>query len=385
MGRHGGHGEDAPHSGGNHEPQPSQEADYRDEPFGRRLRPEESAITEPQTGFPGSGLSRTEELSERVWPPAEGRSERVWPPAEELPEQIWPPDEERPEQIWPPDEEQERRPGGRIKMALLAVVGVAVVLGGTVAGIQIMSSTAGSSTDCPSSGCYAKSSNQPETASITTEPSEEPEPTEDPVPSEEPKATKPKPTPSLTPSATRPRVGRTATAKPTRTPTQRPKATRAPRPTRSAWPTKEPESTPSPTDEPLVIDDQGHHNPTQSPSATTSQTAQPTGTAAPAAAGVAGAALTVGYDLVKQQSKTYTAKLVVVTNENLGGLALSLPVSGEVTSVKGAEWSQADDTLTLESVQSLEAGEDLVITFTAYGEAKAPRTCQSTQGECSIT
>ncbi|MFC7648296.1 hypothetical protein ACFQX6_53500 [Streptosporangium lutulentum] len=132
-----------------------------DEPIGRRLRPEESAVTQPQTGFLGSGWSAESELSDPVWP------------------------------------KKERRSGGRTKMTLLAVAAVAVVLGGTVVGVQVMTSPAGSSTDCPPGGCVVAASNQPAPQAETTEPDGEPtEPDGEPALAEEPEEEQAKGRPS---------------------------------------------------------------------------------------------------------------------------------------------------------------------------------------------
>ncbi|WP_433243952.1 hypothetical protein ACQPYK_40785 [Streptosporangium sp. CA-135522] len=340
MGRHGGHGEDAPRNRGKREPAPAPEPDYLDEPIGRRLRPEESAVTEPRTGFLGSGWSNTTELSDPVWP------------------------------------EEKRRSGGRVKTVVLAIAAVAVVLGGTVAGVQLLSSPAGSTADCPVGGCLAETPGRP-----NPYPTDQPDPaeqSEEPAPSEEPdKAGKKTATPVPTPTITRRRTGRTFTARPTPTPER----TRAPRRTQPPRPTEEPEPQPDPTDQSAVTDTRTQ-DPAHTPTAT-EPPSQPSPTA-PETPAAGGAPVTVGYDLVKERQEVYTAKLVVTTGDRITGLTLSLPVGGEVTSLTGAEWKQDGDTLILEPSGGLEAGEDLVLTFTAYGRAQAPQTCRSTRGECTV-
>ncbi|MDP9849490.1 hypothetical protein [Streptosporangium lutulentum] len=340
-----------------------------DEPIGRRLRPEESAVTQPQTGFLGSGWSAESELSDPVWP------------------------------------KKERRSGGRTKMTLLAVAAVAVVLGGTVVGVQVMTSPAGSSTDCPPGGCVVAASNQPAPQAETTEPDGEPtEPDGEPALAEEPEEEQAKGETVPTPEATR--RGGAATSDPS--PTRVPKATRAPRPTTDATaddgppagsqvladepePVDEPEpagrperadSSPEPSRSPVSVPlgDDGPQAPTQPPVDNAPEPAQPSEAPAPDGA----AAIKVGVDLVRDRALTYTVRVVVTADESLSGLRLSLPVNGKVSSVGGAGGKQVGDTLVIESGKNLKAGEKLVVDFTAYGRAELPRTCESSQGECSV-
>lgn len=344
MGRHGGHDQQAPRNRGRREPEPTPEPDYRDEPIGRRLRPEESAVTEPRAGFLGSGWSATSELSDSVWP------------------------------------EEKRRSGGRVRTLVLAVAAVAVVLGGTVAGVQMLGSPAGSTADCPPSGCRAETPDQSEP--YPTDLAGTADQTGEPTPSQESEtAEKGETDPAPTPAATRSRTGRTSTADPTPTPT----ATRARR-TEPARPTERPEPEPSRTGQSLVTDTRTQ-DPAHTPDATQPPDPQPSipddpGTPNPPAAG--GAAITVDFGVVTEKAEVYTAELVVTAGERLTDLTLSLPVGGEVTSVSGAGWEQNGDTLVIGPAASLEAGENLVLTFTAQGRAQAPRSCWSTRGECSV-
>lgn len=341
MGRHGEHGENAPRGRGKPEPESAPEPVTRDEPTGRRLRPEESAITEPPEGFLGSGWSATTQLSDPLWP------------------------------------DEERRPGGRVKMALLAVAAVIVVLGGTVMGIQAMSGPAGSATDCSPGQCLAGASNRPEPYIPLTEPADGPPPAEEPPAPEDSAGTTSAPAPAPTPQ----RAGRTSGTGPRPTPT----ATRTSRRPQPAHPSGGPRPTPSATGESVVTDTRTHAPAvTTEPSATAEPTADPSaasGTPAP----VGGAAVTVGFGLVKEKEQLYTAELVVAAQQRLDRLTLSVPVGGRVASVSGADWRQTGHTLVIESVRALDAGENLVVTFTAYGEVQPPRTCQSTQGDCVMT
>ncbi|MFD8562739.1 hypothetical protein ACFV1N_36140 [Streptosporangium canum] len=348
MGRHGGHEQDAPRNRGKSEPEPTPEPGYRDEPIGRRLRPEESAVTEPRTGFLGSGWSDPSDLSDPVWP------------------------------------DEKRRPGRRIRTVLLAVAAVAVVLGGTVAGVQVLGGPAGSSADCPPGGCAAETPGGSESYPTgLTDPADQ---TGEPTPSGEPERTeKDKTSPVPTPAVTRQQTGRTSSA-----PTPTPKATRAPRRTEPARPTRKPEAEPSTTGESLITDTE-RQDPTPPQATTQPQVPQPSQTSVPEAPdtpAAGGAAVTVDFgvvqEVVQEKEEVYTAKLTVAAGEKVTGLALSLPVGGEVDSVTGAGWTQDGDTLVLEPGKDLEVGESLVLTFTAHGRAQAPQTCRSTRGECAV-
>ncbi|WP_271221952.1 hypothetical protein [Streptosporangium carneum] len=267
-------------------------------------------------------------------------------------------------------------------MALLAVAAVVVVLGGSVVGIQLVSSgPAGSTTGCQTSGCVAGASNQPAPEDTLADPDEEPSSSEEPSPAEEPAAEeKPDPDASGTPApvTTPRRVSRTQGAKPRPTPT----ATNTPRRTQQPQPQpEEPQPTPSSVDQ-SPISDTPTHRPSES-SGVTEPSPAPTSSAT-STAPAAGAAVTVGYGLVSEKGKAYTAQLVVTADDRLDRLTLKVPVSGEVTSVRGANWSQTGETLVIESTERLDEGENLVVTFTADGQAHEPRTCQSSQGDCVV-
>lgn len=357
MGRHVGDGEDPPRNRRKRKAEPAPKPGHHDEPIGRRLRPEESATTETQIGFPATAETQT------------GFPRSEWSVESELSDPIWP--------------EEEQRSGGRTKKVLLAVAAVAVVLGGTVIGIQAMTGSSGSSAGCPSGGCVTGASNQPIPQTAVTESLDEPTTGEEPEekPEKEPEEETAKASPTPTPTVTRRRTG--ATSGPRRTPTPTPTATRAPRPTDEAPTdeasfTDEPEPSPSITSEPLVVD-RRTQNPVPSPAVT-----EPAPTEAFTPAPVGGAAISVGFDLVSERARTYTVELVIVADESLTDLTLSLPVRGEVFSVTGAEWEQVDDILVIESAEELETGEELVVTLTAHGRAELPETCESNRGECAV-
>ncbi|WP_433365806.1 hypothetical protein [Streptosporangium sp. CA-115845] len=297
-------------------------------------------ITETQTGFLGSGWTS----------------------------------ESEPSVTWPEDEE---RSGGRLKTTLLIVAAVAVVLGGTVFGIRALTGSEGSAADCPPAGCVTAASNQPEPR---PDPVGGTELTEEPVPADEPEETgdeTAEATPTPTPTSTRTGGGVTSTPKPTATR----KATRAPLASDEPSPTDEPE--PTPTSEPLIVGDHRTPTPEQSPS-TTAPAPVPTGTFEAPVPAAGGAMIMVGAALVRSRAQSYTVELVVAADESVENLKVSVPVNGTVSSVSGADWEQLDDSLVIDSPEGLEAGEELVVVFTASGDAEVPETCQSDRGECAV-
>ncbi|MFF0308010.1 hypothetical protein ACFYSC_11305 [Streptosporangium sp. NPDC004379] len=307
--------------------------------------------TVTRTGFLGSGWTATSEMQEPAWP-------------------------------------EDRRRAGRGKKTLLAVAAVTAVLGGTFGGVRLLSgSETAPDAACPPGGCHATAFDETD-GSASLPPEEESPPADEPPAEGTPAATE-----SATPSPAPPRIpqhrsGRTPTATP------RPDETRAPR--RAERPRSDDgsgdDSTAGPGDQSHVVGPTtGSRNDTpQTPQATTPPPVEQTpetqsATAEPAAASVPGAALRVGFGVVRQRQQAYTARLVVAADERLPQLDLSLPVGGEVTSVEGAGWRQDGDTLVIESAEDMDAGERLVLTVTAQGRAETPRTCHSTQGECTVT
>ncbi len=364
MGRHGGTGEEASPNRGKREPEFAREPGREDEPIGRRLRPEESVTTETRTGFLGSGWSSESELSD-----SSKESTRFDP--------------------WPEDEE---RPGGRIRKTVLIVAAVAVVLGGTVVGVRALAGS-GSPADCPPAGCVTAASNQPVPETDTADEPAAEEPSQEPAPDDEPSEPgdeTPRPGDGRTrstpaPDRTSTRGGGEGTSTPRPTPTR--KATRAPADTDDSSPSEESADEPEPsftpdTPQPLVAGDRTPA-PEQSPSSAGPDPV-PSETAFSAAPLAGGAAITVGADIVRERSRTYTVELVVAANESVERLKVSVPVSGEVTSVSGADWEQVGDSLLIESPEGLGVDEELVVTFTASGDAEIPQSCHSDQGECAV-
>ncbi|MGJ6962181.1 hypothetical protein ACSDR0_09745 [Streptosporangium sp. G11] len=321
-------------------------------------------VAETRTGFLGSGWTSESELSDT------SKESTGFDP-------------------WPEDEE---RSGGRVRKTLLTVAAVAVVLGGTVFGVRALAGSQGPA-DCPPAGCVAAASNQPVPEADATEPAEEPaeEFAEEPAPDDETSKTgdeTPEPGDERarsTPAPDRPstRGGGGVTSTPRPTPTR--KATRAPLDTDESSLADESadEAEPSPTPEPLVGGDRTP--PTEQPLSSAEPDPVPSETTSGGPPLAGGAAITVGADVVSDRSRTYTVELVVVAKESVENLKVSVPVSGEVSSVNGADWEQVGDNLVIESPEGLGAGEELVVTFTASGDAEVPASCRSDQGECAVT
>ncbi|WP_157250898.1 cellulose binding domain-containing protein [Nonomuraea typhae] len=269
--------------------------------------------------------------------------------------------------------------GGKARVALLSVAAVAVVLGGTVAGVNMMSS----SRDCPQGNCSAvqtAGSGQPAPPSVSEtgpgegEPDEEPVETEseEPVPSESakpsPSATvraprRSTPTPKPTPTKTKERN----TGKPTVQPP-------APTPTSSATeePTDEPMGTAEPTSGTFPTD--AVPNPQNSPSSGVRQ--------APNVSSV-----NVKFGVTNQGITGYRASLEVTNSsaQTMSSMTLSLPVSGRVTHVSGADWTQDGQLLIIDLSQSMATGAVADISFTATGKGQTPENCGLVGGECSLS
>ncbi|GAA3441792.1 hypothetical protein [Planomonospora venezuelensis] len=404
MGRHGERGDELPRHRGTRDPEPAPDPGGRGEPAGRRLRPEQSATTGIWPGIQDGPHDRLHGGLRDGFDDGspDGLHDRPHGGLHDGP-QDGPRDglhgglrdETRTGFLgsgWsaetgssgPDRSGGERRSGGWLKAALLAVTAMVAVTGGTVLGVQAWKSPEASVADCARDDCLAGASDRPEPEAGTPEPDGEPVPDEEPVEAE---AAQTSPAPA--PPAPRRSTG------PTRRPSPGPTATRVPQSAETAPPEDEPLPTEEPPEEGSgeLIDVDNRSAPTSTPtSAPTS--AQPTPvpdatgspvaeTPVPVSAGEA--AITVGFGVLKQRSRAYTAELVVAADGRIGVLELSLPVGGEVASVTGARWRQDGGTLVIKSAGELEAGEELVVTFTAYGRAKAPRDCRSAQGDCSVT
>ncbi|GAA3425200.1 hypothetical protein GCM10018953_23830 [Streptosporangium nondiastaticum] len=364
MGRHGGHRENARRVQRERDPELPEETRSPDTPVGRRLRPEESAETVTLTA--GTGEAETVTRA--------GFLGSGWTATSEMPEPAWP---------------EDRRRAGRGKKTVLAVAAVTVVLGGTFGGVRLLSgSETAPDAACPPRGCHATAFDEPDgSASLPPEEESPPGDETEPPAGESPAAGESATPAPVTPRTQQRRSGRTPTATP------RPEDTRVPRRAQHSRPVDRSgeDATPGPGDQSYVVGPTTgpRHDTAETPQATTPPPVEQTpdtqsSTAEPAAASVPGAALRVGFGVVRQRQQAYTARLVVAADERLPGLDLSLPVGGEVTSVEGAGWRQDGDTLVIESAEDMDAGERLVLTVTAQGRAETPRTCRSPQGKCTV-
>ncbi|WP_158088665.1 hypothetical protein [Thermoactinospora rubra] len=272
---------------------------------------------------------------------------------------------------------QERPPSsGRGRIAVLAVTAVAIVLGGSVAGVRMMSSGDPAS-DCPGGTCAA-ASNQP----IPTFSDTEPAPEEDAAEASEPLAEEESsPTPTAAPQRA-----------PRRTPAARPTGTTKVKAKHSQEPAEEasdesgePDASPQGTDTPTIVgnvDTGTEPSPTSSSPATSSPTAAPT--SEPSVFSQNAGSVSVTFDVVRRRGSAYTAR-VDVTNTSAGPLSdltVSMPVGGEVADVQGADWTQDGDLLILELPGRLEAGASVDVLVRAYGAARTPRTCGAIGADC---
>ncbi|MFG3440151.1 hypothetical protein ACGF0J_23115 [Nonomuraea sp. NPDC047897] len=322
--------------------------------------------SERDNGFLGSGWSSDEPKAEE--PVSRRRGRRTSPPGGG-------------------DDDRTDAPGGgrRGRLALLSVAAVVVVLGGTVAGVKLMSGS-GASEQCQGATCAAvQGTNQPgPLASSPADGAGDPMEEDIEEPSEEPTG---KPADDATPSGSAtPRATATAPA-PRRTSSPEPRPTRTKkaqvRPSDEPSPPTFEESTPTetPTDEVTTIIDPGGK-----PTDGTTAAPLPTGSTTAAPQG-AGQTVNVDFDVVRQRVTGYTARVDVVnaSAEPLRSPTLSMPVEGRVVSVKGAEWSQDGDLLIIDVTGSLEAGGSAAITFSATGKAAQPANCGLVGGDCAVS
>ncbi|MGP3911199.1 hypothetical protein [Nonomuraea sp. 10N515B] len=266
---------------------------------------------------------------------------------------------------------------GKGRVALLSVAAVAVVLGGTVAGVKLMSSS-GAPAKCEGTTCAAAqtTSGQPGPAVSDPAPEEtETEPEEEPVEEETTPSETPTPTASYVPRTPR----RTTSAKPTPTKTRVKKTTTpTPTPTQSSEAPVEDGVTVSPSDDPSALDEGG--------TATVSATPQPTADAGTLNSGGSAGALNVK-QTINQRLTTYRADMTLsnTSQEKLDNPTVSVPVEGQVLSVSGAEWTQDGDLLILDLSGSLAVGDSAKVSFTATGRGQEAQACGMVGGECVVS
>ncbi|MFI6815520.1 hypothetical protein ACIBG7_24145 [Nonomuraea sp. NPDC050328] len=254
---------------------------------------------------------------------------------------------------------------GKGKAAVLAVAAVAVVLGGTVAGVRMMSSA--TPANCTGDTCTAaKQAAAPVTTSPAADESEA-APDEDPAT----ETTGPTPKPTVT-SQRSPR--RTPVPKPSKT-----KLKQTPVPTIEAEEADKDDSTPQESSTP------SHQLPEAQEGPSEAVTPLSTESAAPFQQSSRQGAVNVGFSVLRERDSSYTARLSV-TNESakpFSAATVSLPLSGQVYDVEGASsWMQDGDLLILDLPGELSAGESVSVTIGVYGTAETPQTCGVVGAEC---
>lgn len=267
---------------------------------------------------------------------------------------------------------------GRGRLALLSVAAVAVVLGGTVAGVKLMSSS-GDPGKCADASCAAvHTSTSPSTAAVSDPSTEEEEPSEEPTEDEETS------TPSDAPTTTAPTVGNRAPRRstaPTPTPT-RTRTKASAKPTRQPEPPAEETISETPTDDGTSL---GNSDTGVVPTVGSSPAPAATATSGYGGSGGSGGSVNVR-QTVKQRLTSYSATLRV-TNQSPAPLAdatFSLPVEGRVMDVNGGSWTQDGDLLIIDLSGSLAAGDSVSVTYSATGKAQEPGSCGLVGGECAI-
>lgn len=260
---------------------------------------------------------------------------------------------------------------GKGRVALLSVAAVAVVLGGTVAGVKFMSSPGGT---CEGATCAAVQATSSQPGPAISEPAEEESPEEEPSGTEEESTPSKTPTPTASYSARTPR--RTASPTPTPTKTKVKKA-----------PAEDPAEDPP-------VEDTVSESPSEEVSSLGSDTevAVPDGaTPAPTETGPFGSTSSGGgvnvQQTIQQRLTTYKAELTVSNSsaQTLQNPTVSVPVDGKVVNVDGAEWTQDGDLLILDVSTSLAAGTSIDVSFTATGRGSKAQTCGMVAGECAVT
>ncbi|MFG1945108.1 hypothetical protein [Nonomuraea sp. NPDC048826] len=276
--------------------------------------------------------------------------------------------------------------GGRGRLALLSVAAVAVVLGGTVAGVKMLGS--GGEEGCPGGRCAAvQGSGQPGPQVSDPVEDEEPEPVEDEeAPADDAtEETRPEPTRSNTYSPA-PRRTTSPTPKPTRTKSKAPaEDEQIDEP--AVDEITEDEVTEEPTDEESTLDDVGNGTvPTQGvPQPTATPTSETASQSRPLSGGAA--AVNVRFNVERQQLAGYTATMSVTNDsaQTLNSFTLSMPVRGKVLKVEGVEWTQDGNLLIVDISTPIATGDTAELTISAKGRAGMPKSCGLVGGECAVT
>lgn len=254
--------------------------------------------------------------------------------------------------------------GGKTRLALLGVAAVAIVLGGTVAGVKMMSSSTETPAPAVAKPSISLSAPAPEDTEPADEPTEEASPEEAAVPTPTTSAPAPRRSTTPTPTPTKTRKKAEPTADPDPTPTQ------------SSSPDTEETQPETLTDDDVAVD----------PTAGTTTPPEASPTVESQAGGSAGPSVSVKLDVVNQRSAGYTAELQVFNDsaKTLSSVTLSVPVGGDVYDVKGADWTQDGDLLILDLSDAVASGDAVTVSFSASGSAEQPQTCGMVGGDCLI-
>ncbi|MFB4277210.1 hypothetical protein ACBJ59_18100 [Nonomuraea sp. MTCD27] len=265
---------------------------------------------------------------------------------------------------------------GKGRVALLSVAAVAVVLGGTVAGVKFMSS--GEPAKCEGTSCAAVQATTSQPGPSVSDPAEEEaEAAPEEEPSEEGEGDPAAETPTPTPTFSARQPSRTASATPTPTKT---------RVKKQAEPTEDPTDEPpadqtaseAPSEEASTLDEDDTGG-----ASGTEPTPVPTATGTIESA--SGASVNVK-QTIRQRLTTYKADLTLsnTSAETLPAPTVSVPVDGTVVDVDGAEWTQDGDLLILDLTASVAAGDSVQVTFTATGRGSKAQNCGLVSGECAV-
>ncbi|AQZ69158.1 Translation initiation factor 2 [[Actinomadura] parvosata subsp. kistnae] len=272
---------------------------------------------------------------------------------------------------------------GKGRVALLSVAAVAVVLGGTVAGVKFMSSS-GEPGKCEGATCAAVQVTSSAPGPAVSEPAEEDseaptdeEPAEEAAEDSEPAET---PTPTASSNVRTPqRVTTTPTPSPSKSKTKKPAE---PKDEETEDPPVEESVSETPSDEVSTLDDTHTDTGAGTPGGSTPA---PTFTGSVGSTGGNAGSVNVK-QTIKQRLATYSADLTLsnTSPQTLENPTVSVPVDGRVTDVDGAEWTQDGDLLILDLTVPLAAGESVEVTFTATGRGSEAQNCGLVAGECVV-
>ncbi|PZG13083.1 hypothetical protein [Nonomuraea aridisoli] len=284
---------------------------------------------------------------------------------------------------------------GKGKMALLSVAAVAVVLGGTVAGVSFISSP-GDPAACEGTSCTAVQESAGQPAPEVADPVEEESetvPDEDPV--EEESTAPDTPTPTADSNVGTPRRTASAAPEPTRTKAKSPSSATQDEPPADTPVEAVEEASETPQQEVSVLDDavtdtlpRKEDAPTPADTGTPNVPAPQQPLQQPGQPQQLAPGGSVGVEQsISQRAASYQAELTVsnTSARTLQSATVSMPVNGRVVDVDGADWTQDGDLLILDVETPLPAGESVEVSFTATGKGAEAQNCGLVTGECVVT